>query len=59
MDTRLGGSVREIHHDEVALIVLDPAPGENIQAALVVRPATALTEAPFTVAKDITIDLFQ
>ena len=59
MDTRLGGFLVEIDDNEVALILLDPAPGENILAALVVGPAAPLTEVPFTVAKDVTIDLFQ
>ena len=59
MDTRLGGSCRKIHDDEVALIILDPAPGQNIQAALVVGPAAPLAEAPFTIPEDIAMGLFQ
>ena len=59
MNTRLGGFLVEIDDDEVALILLYPAPGENILAALVVGPAAPLTEVPFTVPKDVTIDLFQ
>ena len=58
-DERLGGPGRKIHDDEVALLVLDPAPGENIPAAPVVGPAAFLAEAPFAVAKDITMDLLQ
>ena len=59
IDTRLGGSVRKIGDDDVTFLVPDPAPCENIPAALVVGPAAFLTEAPFTVAKDIQIDLIK
>jgi hypothetical protein len=59
MDARLRGFVPEIDDDEIALIVLHPAPGEEILAALVVGPAAPLTQMQFTVPKDITIDLFQ
>lgn len=59
MDARLSGFLLENDDDEVALILLDPAPSENILAALVVGPAAPLAEAPFTIPKNITIDLFQ
>ena len=59
VDTRLGSFLPEVYDDEIALIVLDPAPSENILAALVVGPAAPLTETPFTIPKDITIGPFQ
>ena len=59
MNARLGGFLPEIDDDEVALIVLDPAPAQNIQAALVVGPGAPVTEPPFTISKDIAIDRFQ
>jgi hypothetical protein len=59
LDARLGGSVREIHDDDVTLLVLNPTPGKNVPKALVIGPAAPLTEAPFTISKDITSGLFQ
>jgi hypothetical protein len=56
---RLGGSPPEIDDDEIALIALDPAPGQNVQVALIVRPSAPLTEAPMTVPDDVTINRFQ
>ena len=44
MDTRLGCCLPEIDDDEIALIVLYPAPGEEILAALVVESAAAVAE---------------
>ena len=59
MDTRLGCFLPEIDDDEIALIVLHPAPGENILAALVVGPAAPLAETPLAILKDIAMGLFQ
>ena len=58
-DKSLGGRGRKIHHDEPAFFILHPAPGENVQAALVVGPSAPLTETPFTIPEDVTIRLFQ
>src|SRR5512143_3469689 len=59
MDTCLSGFLPVIDNDEIALIVFDPAPGQNVQATLVVGPAAPLTEAPMTVPDDVTINRFQ
>ena len=59
MDTRLGCSLPEIDDDEIALIVLYPAPGEEILAALVVGPAAAVAETPLAIPKDIAMGHLQ
>ena len=55
LHTSLGGRLPVIHDDERALIVLHPAPGEDVLAALVVGPPAALAEAPLAVPEEITM----
>src|SRR6185436_19902238 len=59
MHTSLGGRRSIIHDDERALTVLDPAPGEDVLVALVVRPPAALADAPLAVPEEIPIGRFQ
>ena len=59
LNARLGGFLSEIDDKEKTLIVLCPAPGQNVPAALVVGPAAPLTEAPFAVPEGITTGLFK
>jgi len=59
VDERLSRSLGEIHDDKVTLLALDPAPTQNIQIALVVRPAGPLTELPLTIPEDVIVDRLQ
>jgi len=51
--------VAGVDDDEIALVVLYPAPGQDIQAALVVGPAAPLAEAPLAIPKGFSADGLQ
>src|SRR5262249_23870925 len=60
-DLNLGlrGSIAEIDHDQVTLVILYPAPGKKVLEARVVGPARSLAQAPLSFAKHSTINCFE
>src|SRR5215469_16673607 len=53
---RLGRLVDKIDDHQPAFILLRPAPGQKVSAALVVGPAADFTALPFAVAKGIILN---
>src|SRR5690349_1626217 len=51
-DQGLGGHGRKVDRDQLALVALLPAPGQDVQVAIVVWPAGALAELPLAIAED-------
>src|ERR1039458_7514014 len=43
----LNGTVAEINHNESLIIVLDPAPGDQVLKAWIVGPSAKLAQLPF------------
>src|SRR5262245_46442911 len=58
-DEGLGRRRRKIDHDQLAVVAVFPAPGQDVQVARVVRPAGALAEPPLAVSEDFGLRLGQ
>ena len=55
----LHGRVTEVHHDQTALVVFRPAPGQQVHEAWIIRPACPLTQFPPAVVEERVVDGFQ
>src|SRR5215510_3398127 len=51
--------VTEIDYDEIPILVLDPAPRDEILIARIVAPARAIAESPIAVAEHRGIDCLE
>ena len=47
----LDRTVTEIDHDQASVIILDPAPGDQILEAWIVGPSATLAQPPFAITK--------
>ena len=56
LNNGLRGTVTEIDYDEIPILVLDPAPRDQILIARIIRPARALAKRPLTLPEHRGID---
>src|SRR5580704_2109049 len=55
----LHGTVAEIDHDQISLVIVHPTPGHQILKTRVIRPTLSLAQAPLAFTEGFAIDGFQ
>src|SRR5579864_6001892 len=55
----LHGTVAEVDHDQISLVIVGPTPSDKILKTLVIGPASSPAQAPLTFAEGFAIDSFQ